>query len=74
MSNASSITGIIALWPSLSEFAADIDVDVNTAKQMRRRGSIAVRHWPALVVAARKRGYTFITTDVLVQLHVEQAA
>lgn len=56
---------IIGLWPSLGEFAADIGVSYGTAKQMRRRNSIADDHRPAVVAKAEIRGLTGITFELL---------
>jgi hypothetical protein len=65
---------IIAQWPSLGDFAADLGVSYNTAKQMRFRNSIAPFHWPALVEAAERRGISGVTLDVIARLHVEAFA
>ena len=47
---------IIALWASLADFAADIGVSTNTAKQMRTRKRIGAAHWPKVQEAAERRG------------------
>ena len=56
---------IIALWPSLAEFAAAIAVDYGTAKQMRRRKSIPDEYRPAVVADAAARGIAGITFELL---------
>lgn len=48
-------TAMIGLWPSLTDFAADIGVSYGTAKAMRRRGSIPAEYWKAVVEGARRR-------------------
>jgi hypothetical protein len=46
---------IFALWPSLAAFAADAEVSYGAAKQMRRRGMINAKYWPALFKGAAAR-------------------
>lgn len=57
---------IIALWPSLTAYAADVGIPYGTAKQQRRRNSISPDHWPAVVAKAAERGLAGVTTDLLV--------
>ena len=47
---------IISKWPSVSDFADDIGVEENTAKQMRTRNSVNGKYWLPMVRAAEKRG------------------
>jgi hypothetical protein len=47
---------IISKWPSVSDFADDIGVEENTAKQMRTRNSVNAKYWTSMVTAAQKRG------------------
>lgn len=63
-------TRLIDRWTSLSDFASDIGVAYGTAKAMRRRGSIPVAYWPALIAAAKERGIEDITYKSLVEAHV----
>lgn len=65
---------IINLWPSLSEFADDIGVEYGTAKAMRRRGSIPVEYWPAVIRMATERGIDGISPTSLLQAAVREAA
>ena len=60
-----SHTDIIDRWPSLRDYARDIRVAYVTAQVMRYRGSIHVRHWDAVVDAARGRGWSDITHELL---------
>lgn len=64
----STVQTVIALWPTLRSFGDDIGVTYNTAKQMKRRGSIPVRYWPSLIAAAGERGVP-LTYDQLVAIH-----
>lgn len=52
----STFRTIINQWPSIAEFATDIGVEENTAKQMRTRNSVNAKYWPAMVVGAQRRG------------------
>lgn len=60
-----TFSDVINLWPSLSAFARDIRVEYVTAQIMRYRDSIAPRHWPKVVAAARKRGFEGVTLELL---------
>lgn len=52
---------LINLWPSLSDFADDIGVAYETAKAMRRRGSVPGGYWIRMVEAAQRRGIEGVT-------------
>jgi hypothetical protein len=64
---------IISLWPCLADFADDIGVSVNTAKQMRFRNRINARHWAAAVAGARVRGIKDVTFEALATALMEAA-
>jgi hypothetical protein len=49
-----------------------IGVKHSAASEMRRRGSIPVKYWPALVEGATAAGKA-MDNDVLVRVHIEQA-
>ena len=59
---------LISLWPSLSAFAEDIGVSYNTAKAMRRRGSVPAEYWTLMVSAAAERGLDGVTLDRLAEI------
>lgn len=44
-------------------FADKLGVSEFTAKKMRDRSSVAVDHWPRLLMVAREGGYLFTTDD-----------
>lgn len=73
MSEHPDIETLIERWPSLSDFARDAGVSYGAAKQMRRRGSIPVIYWPALLASqvGRREG---LTADKLVTLHAPAPA
>lgn len=60
-----SISALIAHWPTIAEFAADIGCGYEAARQMRMRGSISAKHWQNVVVAAAKRGVHGVTFEWL---------
>lgn len=49
-------TSIIDLWPSLQEFAADLNVSVDRVRKWRERGRIPSHEWANIVTAASGRG------------------
>lgn len=59
---------IIDRWPSLPEFAADIDVIYVTAQAMHRRDGIDDAYWKAMVEAAQRRGIEGVTLDLLASI------
>lgn len=50
-----SFDDLLTLW-TVTELAADLSVPYPTAGAMRRRGYVAVVHWPRLVDAAARKG------------------
>jgi hypothetical protein len=58
---------MIDRWPSLTDFAADLGVEYGTAKQMRRRDSIAARYWLGMEQAAKRRGIEGVTVITLAE-------
>lgn len=52
----------------LSDFAADIGVHENTAKQMRKRDSVAPEYWDAWVQGAEARTWKNITYERLAKI------
>lgn len=65
---------IISLWPRLADFASDIGVSENTAKQMRTRDSVNARYWPAMVGGAKRRGIRGVTYETLSAAVAREAA
>src|SRR5688572_7489513 len=57
---------IIELWPNRADFARDVDVSYQTARQWHARDGIPVRYWPAVIEAARERCLDGVTLEVLV--------
>jgi hypothetical protein len=60
-----SFRAIIELWPSLPEFASDVDVIYVTAQAMHRRDGIDACYWPAMIEAAARRSIRGVTLERL---------
>lgn len=53
-----------------AEVGRAIGKSTEHAASMRRRGSIPVEYWPALLAQARGRGIRGLTYELLVRIHV----
>lgn len=51
-----SISALIGEWKTIAEFASEVGCGYEAARQMRKRESIAPRHWAAVIKASSKRG------------------
>lgn len=58
---------LIDLWPSIRAFGEDIGVDYNTAKHIRRRGTVPSSYWVRMVAGAAAHGYRGVTFEALAQ-------
>lgn len=59
---------IIALWPSVGEFAKDIGQKETTCRGWKLRDSIPVKYWDKVINAAKHREFeTEITFEVLIK-------
>lgn len=74
MAEFETVPSLINLWPSLAVFAADAGVSYEAAKQMRRRGSIPVGYWPAIIAAADTRGIDGVSSETLMASHAASVA
>ncbi len=65
---------VIDRWPkpSIAQFAEDVGIHYVTAQVMRHRNSIGPDHWPAVVDAAQRRGFSEITLELLCRLRAER--
>ena len=62
--------GIIALWPTIKELHADLDgredsPAYTTVLSWNASNNIPIDHYPAVVMAATKRGYGIVTQQFL---------
>lgn len=66
-----TVSDIIALWPRTADFAEECGVEYMTAHQWIRRNRVPPEHWPALVKAARRRGFP-VTEALLAEMTLTQ--
>lgn len=64
---------LIAHLGGVNAFAAKAQLGEFAAKKMRDRNSIAVRHWPDVISAARADGL-ILTTDDLVNMKLRSVS
>ncbi|RAI33736.1 hypothetical protein [Rhodoplanes serenus] len=57
-----------------AEIGRVIGKSTEHAAAMKRRGSIPVGYWPALVAEAERRGIGSLDYEALVRMHAERAA
>lgn len=71
-----SFRAVIACWPTISDFAGDIGVSDNTAKQMRTRDRIPDAYWARAVAGAEQRKLRGVSLKLLASLaeHKRRAA
>ena len=60
-----SFSEILELWPQLSELASDIGRPYATVVAWKRRDSIPLAYWPAVVASAKSRRLYGITKESL---------
>lgn len=66
---------LVAHFGGVNSFASKVGVGEFAAKKMRDRNSIAVRHWPAVITAAREEGLILVTDDLVnMKLRSERAS
>ena len=64
-----TIGDLIEKFGGSTKFAAIIGKNPSTASEMKRRGSIPVEYWPAVLSAARECGFKEVTIEKLMELH-----
>lgn len=62
---AVTVTGIIDRWDTLTQFARDVGVPYERAKQWRHRGSIPAKYWSRVMSAAARRDISGIDLNAL---------
>lgn len=76
MSNITHITdlpSVFALFGSNVKLAEALSVGPSTVSEMKRRNSIPVEYWPALVDAARSLGANDLTIERMAIVSAEAA-
>ena len=56
---------LIAIWPTVADFARDIGVGYQTARKMRDRNSVGSKYWKTVIQAACARGVYLTAEDLL---------
>jgi hypothetical protein len=54
-------------WPSIPELARDLGMPAPTVHSWKRRNTVHVEHWPALIASARRLGVRGITLESLMR-------
>jgi hypothetical protein len=67
-----TVSDLLGLWPTLTEFASDIRVPLKNVSAMKARGSINVDYWPDVVAAAERRGFDGVTYKRLALMHAKR--
>jgi len=68
MSEAGNHSDLIALWPSVREYADDVGLKLDAAKKIRARGRIPQQYWLPTVAAAERRGIEGVTLARLAEI------
>lgn len=63
------LANVFSALGGAAQVGRTLGVTTEHAAGMVRRGSIPVAYWPKLVVAAQKRGLSWITYETLTHLH-----
>ena len=58
-----TVTELISRWPTVREFASEIECGFEAAFQMKKRNRIAPNHWARVISSAEARGIPGITYD-----------
>lgn len=69
-----SLSALVALWPTIVEYASDVGCGYEAARKMRDRNSIAPEHWPNVIAACEKRGIKGVTFEWLAKQRIASAA
>ncbi len=67
MKKPATFSELLTHWSTL-DLSADLDVPYVTARKMRERESVGVKHWPALIEKAEAKGIILEYSD-LVAMH-----
>lgn len=73
MQKPDTFRALIDRLGGVSAFAGKAGIGEHSAKKMRDRNSIAISHWPAIIMAARADGL-ILTTDDLVSMSLKRKA
>lgn len=68
-----TFVAVIDRWPTMVAMAADIGTRQGVVNQWRNRDSIQAKWFPAIVGAARQRGFPEITHELLAEIAAKVA-
>ncbi len=68
----STFREVLGLWPSLRDFASEVDAPLVSARKWHQRDSIPPEFWIQVSEAAQRRGYDGITVELLTRLRAAQ--
>ena len=60
-----TVRAIIAMWPTMTDLAEDIEVEYNTVQKWKERERIPSEHFQALLDAAKKRRIKLKAEDLI---------
>jgi hypothetical protein len=63
-----SFKDILGVWPSVSEFAKDMNIPYQTASSMRNRDAVDGKYFDRIVSAAQKIGHPEVTHELLCRI------
>lgn len=66
------VSDIFSAWPSDADLGRDIGMPYSTVSAWKQRDSIPAAYWRDIIRAARKRGHSEITADLMVDLHARK--
>lgn len=69
-----SFSEIIGLWPTQVSLAEEIEASPDRVRKWATRNSIPGEWFAAMVVAANRRGWTWVTADLLAQIAAKSRA
>lgn len=69
-----TISDLISKWPTIADFASEVGIGYEAARQMRRRESIAPEHWVRVISACHDKGIPGVTLEWLAAQRVREAA
>ncbi|BAQ44369.1 hypothetical protein [Methylobacterium aquaticum] len=69
----STVSDLIAKWPSISDWARDLGLRPSHGTVIKHRGSIPVAYWPKMIAAAEQRGINGVTYEALALIHAAAA-
>ena len=67
-----TIEALFEAFGQIKTFSDLVGCGYEAARQMKRRGSIAVEHWPKVVEACNSAGVEHVDYDALARMHLHR--